>query len=279
MRTLAEALAGAVRGGHVELGAEEFLGATVRIPDGLSINGGVIHGEAQLLSPVGMLWTGPRFPDHPSNTAGMLTVLGGSDWTVSRADITDGRAYGQIRVSLDLTQSDPARRVPMRWLVEGCRAGPAGTAYVYPQNDSIYVLGTPGVAMGGVVRGCTFGPAPKGVPVKVGGTGGNPLTEGSCGVTFEACRILTGAISPSDVKYGICVQGRTSGIVFKDCVADGPIEIKVGDGAQVTFQQCKFPPGSRIYVFYYWPAWWLRWWRREESGLANRSYTGVSWQP
>ena len=169
MRTLAEALAGAVRGGHVELGDEELVGSTVRVPAGLSIAGGVIHGEAQVMSPVGLLWEGPRFPDHPVNTAGMLTVLGGSDWVVSRADITGGQSYGQIRVSLDLTQTDPAKRVPMRWMVEGCRAGPAGSAYVYPQNDSIYILGTPGVAMGGLVRNCTFGPAPKGVPIKVGG--------------------------------------------------------------------------------------------------------------
>ena len=278
MRSIVDAVKGATAGATVDLGSETLTAGDLRGVRNVTITGGTVIGETRCYSCTQLVWNGTRFQggDPTVKTSGVIALLGGTNNQLVGCHVSGGGASGSIQIGLDIGQPDATMRVPTNWTVRGCVVESAGSAWIYPQNDCVYVLGTPGVPMNGLIKDCTFGPAPKGAILKIGGTGSSPLTEGSCGVTVENVKLVTGSLGPTDEKYTLCLQGRTSAITYRNVSADGPGKIVVADGPSAGFQNCRLP--GHTFVSYYLPAWWLRWWRREEYGQTGRNYTGIYWQ-
>ena len=127
--------------------------------------------------------------------------------------------------------------------------------------------------MNGVIRDCDFGPSLNGAVMKIGGTGGNPATEGSNGVLVERTRIHLHV----DNAPAMLLQGANTRNVDLDVTWDRPGEIRVTDGARATFRG-KPSPG-RTYVSTWWPSnTFPRLMKRNAKPVTNgRGAPGVSW--
>jgi hypothetical protein len=286
VKTLTELLAGVQRGGSIDLTGEQFRGTQLRVPDGISITGGLPQGETTLLGPVGFHWDGPRCQGDDVPTSGVLSVLGGSDWTVRNPVIVGGRAYGQLRVGLDLDKIRENKHVPMRWMIDGGSAEANRADATHPfQNHALYVITNSDIDMKAVIRNFRFGPQDPacGPVVKLGGTGGDPANEGACGVALEDVVIDSGDFKGDfrDEVPTIVLQGRkTTNVTLRRVlhVSKGGLRgmIRVNDGAQLRGEQCVLP--GRTFVKGYGPL-WLRWfgYNPETTVLTGAPAPGVSW--
>lgn len=232
MRSLADVIGVAPVGALLELGDEPLTGGTVRPRMGVSVTGGILTTPISIYNAVGFLWDGWTYVGSDVDSGCCIGMLGGSDWTLLDGHGSGGRAYGQIQVGLN--QSAPqGHRVPMRWTIDHCSFTDNGTAetHRYPQDHNIYVLTSPEVDMGGVIRDCEFGPSTNGSVMKIGGTGGNPGTEGSNGVLVERTRIHLHA----DNAGAVLLQGANTRNIDLDVTWDRPGLIRATDGAKATF--------------------------------------------
>lgn len=280
MRTIAEVFADATTGGVIDLADEEVLGSKfVRPPRGLTVTGGKVLGGTSIYGAVGFCWSGFQI-DGQDEDGQVLGILGGADWTLRDGTINGGAAYAQLQIGLEAAAKQAG--IPLRWTVDNVKVtgNKASLTHPYPQDHSLYILTSPEKNMEGVLRNCYFGPSENGHVVKVGGTGGNPLTEGTNGVTFIDCTVETKQWVKNQEQGAVMLQGlKTQNIRFENLtVLGGPSEISVADGARVTFAQTKPWPGHTK-VKYYWPSNTLRIQQKTQVVTNGRSYTGVTWEP
>jgi hypothetical protein len=274
MRSLADVLGVAPVGALLELGDEPFTGGVVRPRMGVSVTGGVLTSPISIYNAVGFLWEGWNYVGADIDSGCCIGMLGGSDWTLLNGHGTGGRAYGQLQVGLD--QSSPAgHQVPMRWTIDHCNFVNNGIAktHLWPQDHSLYVLTSPEVDMKGVVRDCSFGPSLNGAVVKIGGTGGNPGTEGSNGVTVERTLINLHA----DNAPAMLLQGANTRNIDLDVRWTRPGQIRATDGARATFHGPPSP--GRTFVTTWWPNnTWLRFSARNTTVVNGRGAPGIAWR-
>lgn len=259
-RNSADLFATLAIGESVDLQGETIAGADVdNPPDGVTITNGVFLDQTQIYSGKRMTFQNCKFVGGNERVGldhGLLRMLGGDSWMVSACEFDGGVVDSQLGVGLNLRETGAG--YPKNWTISDCVFNTLNGQWGdYPMGHQCYVLADPSVNINGRIENCIFSGSPYGAPLKLGGTGNQPHTEGTRGVIVDGCSI-TGRLDTAGRILTVLTQGEKTDVTVKNCTLlvdpeDGNVQpwVQAMDGARLRMESTILPFGVKENATYF----------------------------
>lgn len=211
----------------------------------MQVDGGTITAPLTLRLPRdGFRWDGARMELGDTITRAGLALLGGGGM-ITDLEIHGGGCLGQLTIGLDQGRRNQtgSPNIPQRLTVDGYRIdGHTGDGGSFEWLHALYLNCSTFVDQQIILRHGHLGPVPGGGPVmKLGGDGG------ARGILVEEHLIEVGKTLARDgqLPRSLVIANATN-VVIRAMSVDYPSIIDIQGGSRVRFEDCSFPPGTKV---------------------------------